>query len=261
MNKSKILNDLGFIRDFAINDFKAKYAGSVLGFAWGFIQPVVTILMYWFVFQIGFGSQPVGGVPFILWLSSGIVAWFLISDCISGTVPALVEYKFLVKHIVFNVRILPIVKVIAVMFVQVFLLVFTAVFFALMGYPPTWYYFQLLYYLAYSFFLITGIGYVLSASYVFIRDINQLVTVVLQLVFWFTPIVWNIDTMPQIVKTISAWNPFYFIVRGYRDTFAYGIGFWEYGWMNLFFWALAIVVFFAGRKAFIKFCDLFADVI
>ena len=62
------------------NDFKTKYAGSYLGIFWAFVQPVVTVLIYWFVFQVGFKSAPVKEVPFILWLVAGIVPWFFFSD-------------------------------------------------------------------------------------------------------------------------------------------------------------------------------------
>ena len=55
----------------AKNDFKAKYAGSALGAVWAFISPVITILIYWFVFQVAFRSAPVGNVPYVLWIVSG----------------------------------------------------------------------------------------------------------------------------------------------------------------------------------------------
>lgn len=58
------------------SDFKTKYAGSYLGIIWAFIQPVVTILVYWFVFQVGLKSGGVTGVPFVVYLVSGIVPWF-----------------------------------------------------------------------------------------------------------------------------------------------------------------------------------------
>ena len=58
----------------AKNDFKAKYAGSALGTIWAFTNPVITVLIYWFVFQVAFGNGDVGDVPYVLWLVSGIAA-------------------------------------------------------------------------------------------------------------------------------------------------------------------------------------------
>lgn len=61
-----IPGDIAFVWQFALDDFKTKYAGSVLGVLWAFLQPMVTIVLYWFVFQLGFKSQPVDNFPFIL---------------------------------------------------------------------------------------------------------------------------------------------------------------------------------------------------
>ena len=60
----------------AKNDFKTKYAGSYLGIVWAFIQPIVTILVYWFVFSVGLKAGTVSNYPFVLYLVSGIVPGF-----------------------------------------------------------------------------------------------------------------------------------------------------------------------------------------
>lgn len=253
--------DIRFLLVFARDDIKNKYAGSRLGIMWAFFMPAITIVMYWFVFQVGFGSQPVNGVPYIIWLASGLIAWFMLSDGISVSITSLLEYRYLVKHVVFNIRIIPIVKVIGVIFVQLFLVLFMLVICALMGYYPDLITLQLFYYISYAFVLVTGISYFLSAANVFLRDIAQMVGVALQFIFWFTPIVWNVDTMPQVVKNISQFNPFFFIVRGYRDTFVNDTPFWEYGLFNVFFWVIALVVFVFGKAFFERCQDHFADVI
>ena len=68
----------------AKNDFKTRYAGSYFGTIWAFVQPVVTILVYWFVFSVGFRSNTDElGIPFVLYLVAGIVPWFFFSDYFS----------------------------------------------------------------------------------------------------------------------------------------------------------------------------------
>ena len=62
-----ILEEPQLIFKLAKNDFKAKYSNSFLGITWAFIQPLITILVFWFVFQIGFKTAPVDNVPYILW--------------------------------------------------------------------------------------------------------------------------------------------------------------------------------------------------
>ena len=62
----------------AKNDFKTKYAGSYFGTIWAFIQPIVTICVYWFVFGLALRNGSDKGVPFVLWLIAGLVPWFFI---------------------------------------------------------------------------------------------------------------------------------------------------------------------------------------
>ena len=110
----------------AKNDFKTKYAGSYLGIVWAFIQPIVTILVYWFVFSVGLKAGTVSDYPFVLYLVSGIVPWFFFQDALNGGTNALIEYNYLVKKVVFKISILPIVKNISALFVLVFFAALTS---------------------------------------------------------------------------------------------------------------------------------------
>ena len=64
------------ILDLALSDFKTRYAGSYFGMIWAFVQPIVTIIVFWFVFEVGFRAARVSDVPFILWFSCGLIPWF-----------------------------------------------------------------------------------------------------------------------------------------------------------------------------------------
>ena len=77
----EVVENRKLIWSLAKNDFKTKYAGSYFGTIWAFIQPIVTVLVYWFVFQKGLKSPDISmgqgvEVPFVLWLIAGIVPWF-----------------------------------------------------------------------------------------------------------------------------------------------------------------------------------------
>ena len=101
----------------AKNDFKTKYAGSYFGTIWAFIQPIVTICVYWFVFGLALRNGSDKGVPFVLWLIAGLIPWFFFQEGLIGGTNALLEYNYLVKKVVFNIRILPVVKVFSAVFV------------------------------------------------------------------------------------------------------------------------------------------------
>ena len=89
-------NNVRLIKSLSKNDFKNKYASSYLGIVWGFISPLVTIVVYWFVFQVGFRSQDVGDVPYVLWFIAGIIPWFYFSEALPSATYAFLEYSYLV---------------------------------------------------------------------------------------------------------------------------------------------------------------------
>ena len=86
------------IWDLSKADFKKRFVGSYFGVVWMFVQPVVTVLIYFFVFQLGFKSvPPVPGVPYVLWLVPGIVPWFFYSETLNCVTGCLQEYNYLVS--------------------------------------------------------------------------------------------------------------------------------------------------------------------
>ncbi|MBR1852169.1 MAG: ABC transporter permease, partial [Lachnospiraceae bacterium] len=98
----------------AKNDFKKRYAGSYLGAFWAMLQPVVTVGMYYVVFDVimgGNASRTSAQVPFVLFLTAGLVPWFYFSEALNNGTNALREYNYLVKKVVFKISILPIIKI------------------------------------------------------------------------------------------------------------------------------------------------------
>ena len=247
----------------AKNDFKTKYAGSYFGTVWAFVQPVVTICVYWFVFGLALRNGADRGVPFVLWLVAGLVPWFFIQEGLTGGTSALLEYNYLVKKVVFNIRILPVVKVLSAVFVHCFFVVIILVIYTFMGYPPDWYALQLIYYSFCTFMLILGLTYLTSSVAVFFRDLMQMINIALQVGVWATPIMWSFSDLglTGIVTAILKLNPVFYIVQGYRDSLIDKVGFWEHPVLTLNFWVFTIVVFFLGTKLFRKLQVHFADVL
>ncbi len=252
----------------SVNDFKTKFAGSYLGMVWAFVQPVITVLVYWFVFEKGFKPTAINNaqgveVPYVLWLIAGMVPWFFFNDALSGGTRALLDYSYLVKKVVFKIDILPIVKVISAMFVHLFFLVFIVLLYALYGYYPDLYMLQMVYYSFCLLILVLGLSYLTSAVVVFFRDLNQIIGIVLQVGVWVTPIMWNMDTMDisPVLKNILKLNPLYYIVLGYRDALINKVAFWERPELTVYFWAFTIVFLLLGTHVFKKLRMHFADVL
>ena len=119
-----IKNNKEIVWSLAVNDFATKYAGSLFGTFWAFVQPATTILIYACVFQYGLKStSPVAGVSYIFWFAAGMIPWFFLSDAIRAVTNVLIEYSYLVKKVVFDVRLLPIIKILSAFFVHLVFIV------------------------------------------------------------------------------------------------------------------------------------------
>lgn len=247
----------------AKNDFKTKYAGSYLGIVWAFIQPIVTILVYWFVFSVGLKAGTVLDYPFVLYLVSGIVPWFFFQDALNGGTNALIEYNYLVKKVVFKISILPIVKIISALFVHVFFVVFALILCACYGYTPSLYTLQIIYYSICTFLLVLGLVYATSAIVIFFRDLTQIISIFLQVGVWLTPIMWDINMLsshPWLIKLFKL-NPMYYVVTGYRDSMLGHVGIWNHASWTIYFWVVTILLFGLGSVIFKRLKPHFADVL
>lgn len=255
------------VMNLAKNDFKTKFAGSYLGIIWAFVQPIVTVFVYWFVFQKALNVAPQStkagiNAPFVLWLVAGLVPWFYFSDFMSNGTTVLLEYSYLVKKVVFNISILPVVKTISNLFVHLFFIAFSLILYACYGYMPTLYTLQILYYTFALMVLTTGLVYLTSAIAPLFRDLSQIVGILLQVGVWFTPIMWNIDNMNLSDKVIFLLrlNPMFYIVQGYRDSLIYHTWFWEHPGETLYYWIFTLIFLLLGNHVFKKLRVHFADV-
>jgi len=243
------------------NDFKTKFVGSYLGIVWAFIQPVITIVVYWFVFQVGLRSGNVGDFPFILWLVAGLVPWFFFSDAIASGTSALIEYQYLVKKVVFKISILPFVKVLSAMFVHLFFMALAVVIYAAYGYTPDLYTLQIVYYTLCVFVLALALVYFTCSILVFLRDTSQIVAVFLQVGIWMTPIMWQVTILPSNLLVIFKAMPMYYVVMGYRDSLINKVWFFEKTYETAWFWGVTLVLFAVGTMVFKKLKVHFADVL
>ena len=242
-------------------DFRLRYLGSYLGILWAFIQPLITVVIFWFVFEVGFRSRPVDNFPFILWLVSGLFPWFFIFDSINSAAGSVLENAFLVKKVVFRVGLLPLIKLISALIIHLFFVGILVFMFAWHGYWPTLFMLQVFYYLFAAGCLVLGVAWLTSALAVFLKDIGQLVAMALQFVFWGTPIFWSHKMVPPEYLPWIEWNPIYYIIEGYRDSFIYQRWFWEHPGQTLYFWLFTATVMLCGAMAFKKLRPHFADVL
>ena len=257
----EIFENRVMIMRLAKNDFKTRFAGSYLGIFWAFVQPVVNVLVYWFVFEVGFRSSPVGNFPFVLWLTAGMVPWFFFSEAWTLGTNSLMDYSYLVKKVVFSISTIPVVKVISSIFIHVFFVCFMLLIYMLYGYMPTIYWVQLIYYSFCILMLVLAFSYLCSAITVFFKDLSQIIGVVLQIGIWLSCIMWSVDMLDEKFRWIMNFNPVYYIVCGYRNSLINNVWFWETPYQTLGFWAIVTLLMAAGFNIFNKLRVHFADVL
>ncbi|MDU2063356.1 MAG: ABC transporter permease [Sporomusaceae bacterium] len=256
-----ISQNRSLILELTKKDLQTRYLGSYLGILWAFIQPTITVLIFWFVFEVGFKSMPVDNYPFILWFLPGMLAWFFLSDSMSSAANSVLESSYLVKKVVFPVHVLPVIKVLSALFVHFFFLIFLVSMFLIYGYKPDLYALQVVYYLFASLIFVLGFSWLTSAIVVFLRDVSQFITMMLQFLFWMTPILWSLKTIPARYHSLLVLNPVYYLTEGYRDCFVYHKWFWENMSLTLYFWTFTGAMFLLGIFVFKRLRPHFADVL
>ena len=111
------------------------------------------------------------------------------------------------------------------------------------------------------FVICGGITYFSASLYVFFKDLIQIVNIIMQVIFWLTPIVWDFNIMPAAVQKVLTFNPVYYVICGYRNIFVYKEFFWNNWEMGIYYWIIAILFLVIGKTVFNKMKIHFADVL
>jgi lipopolysaccharide transport system permease protein/teichoic acid transport system permease protein len=245
----------------ARRDFTIRYMGSYLGIVWGYLQPFVSMLLLWFIFEIGFKSQPVQDFPFSLWLFSGMIPWLFFAESIQSGTGSIAEQSWLVKKVVFPVGILPVVRIVSSMFVHIFFVLMLLLAFALYGMEFKWTMLQVIYYSGALFIFVWGLSLITATLVIFVKDVGQIVMLFVQIGFWATPIFWSLKILPEQYRFFFHFNPMYYITDGYRQALIHGEWFWQHPRMTAYFWIVTAVIWIIGVLLFRRLRPHFADVL
>ena len=182
INRSRYL-----IFQLAKRDFKNRYAGSSLGLFWAFMQPIAMMGTLWFVFEFGLKTSHLdNSIPFVVWFFTAMVAWNFFADVLSVNTGVLSEYSFMLKKVDFKPSLLPIVKLISSFAIHMIFLCLLLTILLFNGITPSWHWLQLPYYQIASIYLLLGLSWLTASANIFLKDIQQVVGIILQFGFWFT---------------------------------------------------------------------------
>ena len=207
-------------------DLKNKYIGSFFGIAWAVINPVAQVVIYGVVFGKFFASKPdpaYGTDSYMLYLMCGLVPWQFFSETISLSAGLLLANSNLIKKAVdFPSEILPIVTVLSSVIshlVGILILLVLAIVFN--GSITLWALVVFVYVFIMIFFTV-GLGWILSSLSVYLRDLGQVLGLLLMGGFFFTPIFYSSSDVPSNVLWFLKLNPIFYVVDGYRLTILAG---------------------------------------
>lgn len=213
-----------FILSSIRNDLVNQFVRSRLGGLWLIIHPLVMVAIYAFVLSAVLSAKFDGidnDYAYAIYLTSGILAWTLFNDTLLRCLDLFVGNGDLLKKMRVPKVTLPMITAGTVLANNALLFITIIVIFAFLGHTPTLVVLWVPVITAVLVLFALGLGLVFGVLNVFFRDLAQLVPVVLQFLFWFTPIVYPLAIIPEGMRPLLQFNPMYPLVTAYHDVLAY----------------------------------------
>jgi len=246
-------------------ELRARYKGSVLGFLWTFINPLMQLIIYSFVFKLIMRITPPEGVNYTLLIFVGLVPWTCISSTMNQSTTVIVANANLIKKIYFPRLILPLSMTLTNMVNMLLteIIVFAAVLVLAPHAPITIAYLFLPVVFFAVFLLSFGIAVLLSALTVYFRDLEHIFSILTMLWFYLTPIIYPVTQLSDVVKidpkllTIYKMNPAFGILDSIHKIMIYG----EFptakflGYVYVFSIVLLIIALFVFDKCQRRFAE------
>ncbi len=206
-------------------DFRARLARSRLGVAWLVLQPLAQVAIYALILSSVLAAKLPGienKYSYAIYLMAGMLAWSLFSEIVTRCLTIFIENGNLLKKIVFPKICLPLIVSGTALVNNLLLFLAIILVFAILGHTPGWTLLWLPVMLVLIVALGTGLGLILGVLNVFMRDVGQVVPVLLQFCFWFTPIIYMPSMLPETYRDILELNPLFPLVTSYQAILVYG---------------------------------------
>ena len=239
-------------------EIKARYKQSILGYAWVILVPLVNLVVMTVVFSYFF-KLPTGNIPYALYLFTGLIPWTFTSNAITAATGSLSSNSSLITKIYLPREVFPVAAISAKLIDLLLSFIILLIFIPLFGQSfhlsflllPVIFFFNLL--------LVLGISFILSAINVFFRDVENMLSVLLMVWMYLTPIVYPPEIIPAKIRPFFSLNPLMPIINSYRNIILYGVN----PPTDSFIYAAvsSIAIFVIGYLFFRNRSRFFADVI
>ena len=200
-------------------ELRGRYKGSVLGFMWTFINPLLQLVVYTLVFSI---IMRAGIEKFYLYLFIGLVPWMFFSGSLTGGAACIVNSKDMVSKIYFPREVMPISYVLSgfVNMLLCFIVVLAVILISGIGINPVvWIYLPIV--MAVEFLMALGGAMLTSALTVYFRDLEYILGILTMAWMYMTPIVYSIEMVPEQIRPFFNLNPMTHVINAYRDIMYY----------------------------------------
>jgi ABC-2 type transport system permease protein len=225
MKGRKILNGLKelysyreMLSNLVKKDLRTRYKGSVLGFLWTFVNPLLQLIVYTMVFSI---IMKVSINKFYMYLFIALVPWIFFTTSIQGSAASIISNKDLIKKIYFPRIIIPISVVNGAFMNMVFSMVIVFIALIVSGIGLSKYIFVLPIIMIIEYLFTLGLSFVFSALNVYFRDLEHILGIIIMGWFYLTPIVYTTDMVPEKYLGLFNLNPMVPIMEVYRDILYY----------------------------------------
>ncbi|WP_136516118.1 ABC transporter permease [Geomonas edaphica] len=214
-----------FILSSIVTEFRSRFIRSRLGGLWMIINPLAQVAIFSFVLS-GFMGAKLPGIstPFgyAIYLMAGTLGWSLFSEIVARCLTIFIDNGNLLKKLVFPKICLPLIVFGSALLNNFLLFMTMTVLFALLGHVPSTTVFWVPVLALLTAALAFGIGLILGVINVFIRDVGQAVPIILQLLYWFTPIVYLANVVDESHRIYLMMNPLYWIIEGFHNILLFG---------------------------------------
>lgn len=197
---------------------KAEHRNSYLGYFWWLLDPLLNIAVYYFLVVIILGR---GGPDYPIFLVIGLIVWRWISSSINTSANSVLRYSSIINQVALPKMIFPVSFTISQLVNFLFGLVVIAIFLTIFGVVPTWHIVYLPIIIIITLLFLLAVGSVLGYITVFVRDIDNLLTHVIRIFFYASPIIWEGGRLPPEYGWAVAINPIAILVNSYRDILMY----------------------------------------
>lgn len=207
------------------NDLRSRFARSKLGGLWMILQPLAQVAIYALVLSRIMAAKLPGinnRYAYVIYLMAGMIAWSLFAEVVTRSLTIFVDNGNLMKKMAFPRVCLPIIIGGSSLVNNLLLLATSIGVFLLIGHPPTLAMLWLPLLIGINLAFGLGLGLILGILNVFVRDVAQVMTVVLQLMFWLTPIVYTPSIIPDRLRSILEFNPMMHMAVAFQDVILYG---------------------------------------